>query len=152
MIVVRKDLHSKSFRTAVLFSSCWKCTDFAPFVVSSTLVITILEYMSTFETSNRVNSKFGRDLYNVLAASADTSGFKWKGLARTHLFSIGESCKKATEKLSGRDGEIYDQRIKTSALRLLRTKECKHRYRRPNTYAWSNEFIAFLNRFGETWS
>ena len=76
MIAVRKDLHSKSFRTAVLFSSCWKCTDFAAFVVSSTLVITILEYMSTFETSNRVNSKFGRDLYNVLAASADTSGSK----------------------------------------------------------------------------
>lgn len=50
--------------------------DFAPFVVSSTLVITILEYMSTFETSNRVNSKFGRNLYNVLAASADTSGSK----------------------------------------------------------------------------
>ena len=50
--------------------------DFAPFVVSSTLVITILEYMITFETSNRVNSKFGRNLYNVLAALADTSESK----------------------------------------------------------------------------
>lgn len=55
--------------------------------------------------------------------------------ANTPVFDKARVVKKATEKLSGRDGEIYDQRLKTSALRLLRTKECKHRYRRPNTYA-----------------
>ncbi len=75
--------------------------DFAPSVVSSTLVITILEYMSVFETSKRVNSKFGRNLYNVL--SSRTKPIRDLSIRRVLPLFCGEAAKGGARRL--REGE-----------------------------------------------
>ena len=71
--------------------------DFAPSVVSSTLVITILEYMSVFETSKRVNSKFGRNLYNVL--SSRTKPIRDLSIRRVLPLFCGEAAKGGARRL-----------------------------------------------------